>query len=98
MKLITTLLAVAVAVAVVLFAVSNRGAVTLELWPLPYTATIGLYAAVLVAVLVGFFGGAAAMWLAGGAKRRELRRTRRRVKDLEQSLAQAKPDGGSAAA
>ncbi|MCB2106740.1 MAG: DUF1049 domain-containing protein [Rhodobacteraceae bacterium] len=98
MRLITTLIALAVAVAVVLFAISNRATVTLELWPLPYSIDVGIYAAVLVAILIGFVGGAVAMWLAGGAKRRELRQTRRRVKDLEHSLAQAKSDSGSAAA
>lgn len=98
MRLITTLIAIAVAIAVVLFAISNRAVVTLELWPLPYSVDVGVYAAVLIAILVGFVGGAAAMWLAGGAKRRELRRTRRRVKDLEHSLAQAKTDTDSASA
>ena len=99
MRFITTLLALALAILVVLFAVSNRTPVTLEFWPLPYSVDLGLYAAILSGALVGFVVGALAMWWIGGRKRRDLRQTRRKVKDLEKSLAEAtaKAESGSAA-
>lgn len=90
MGIFKTVLAVIFAVAVTLFAVSNRNPVTIELWPLPYRISIDLYAAILLGVLVGFIAGIIGAWLAGGTKRRELRDTKRQVRDLERDLAAAK--------
>ncbi len=87
MKFINTAIAVSVALLVVLFAVSNRQMVTVEVWPFPYQLSLGLYAVILLAVLVGFVAGAIGAWLMGGKRRRELRATRRHVRELEQSLA-----------
>jgi len=98
MGLITTFLAVAFAVAVTLFAVSNREPVTVELWPLPYSVTVGLYAAILFGVLVGFLVGAIATWLAGGRRRRAFRETKRQLREAEKSLALAKQDAAAAEA
>ena len=88
MKFINTIIAVVVALAIILFAVSNRELVTVELWPFPYQLSLGLYAVILLAVLVGFIGGVVGLWLTGSKRRRETRRLRRQVRDLEQSLAQ----------
>ena len=69
------------------FAVSNRQPVSLGFWPLPFLVDLPLYLLVLLLLLVGFVCGAAAIWLAGGRKRRELRRRHRRVEALERELA-----------
>lgn len=98
MGLITTLLAIIFAVAVTLFAVSNREPVTVELWPLPYTVSMGLYAAILLGVLVGFLVGVIATWLAGGRRRRAFRETKRQLREAEKSLALAKQDAAAAEA
>jgi uncharacterized integral membrane protein len=90
MGVLKTLLAVVFAVAVTLFAVSNRNPVALELWPLPYTATIDLYAAVLLAMLFGFIVGLIAAWFAGADRRRAFRDAKRQIRDLEKSAADAK--------
>lgn len=87
MRLINGIIAVIVALLVVLFAVSNRQPVTIEIWPFPYQLALGLYAVILLALAVGFIAGAIGMWLVGGQKRRELRRLRRQTRDLEESLA-----------
>ncbi len=92
MGIFKTIVAVAFAVAVTLFAVSNRNPVTIELWPLPYAVAIDLYAAVLLAVLVGFIAGIIGAWMAGGAKRRAYREASKRVRDLERGLAEAKTE------
>lgn len=97
MGLITTILAVIFAVAVTLFAVSNRAPVTVELWPLPYTVSIGLYAAILLGVLVWFLTGAIAAWLAGGRRRRAFRETKRQLREAEKSLALAKQEAAATA-
>ncbi len=89
MRFVNTVIAVIVALAVILFAVSNRQVVEVTLWPLPFQADMGVYAVVLLAVLVGFIGGLIAAWMAGGGVRRERRRLRGQVRDLEQSLGRA---------
>jgi uncharacterized integral membrane protein len=89
-KLLTTLLAAALALVVILFAVSNRMPVTLEVWPFPFAVTLGLYAVVLLSALLGFLVGVVAHWLMASEQRRELRRRRAQVRDLEQSLARLK--------
>jgi uncharacterized integral membrane protein len=89
-RFINTVIAVIVALAVVLFAVSNRQEVEVTLWPLPFQVNAGVYAVVLVAVLVGFIAGMIATWMAGGGARRERRRLRGQVRDLEQSLGRSK--------
>ena len=44
MRILNTILAMLVAVLVVLFAVSNRTPVVVEIWPFPYQLELGLYA------------------------------------------------------
>ena len=71
------------AVLVVLFAISNREAVTLALWPLPFEAQFGLYVPVLAALLFGFAFGLIASWVLGGAKRKQTRAYKAKIKALE---------------
>ena len=87
MRFFNTFIAVVVALLVVLFAVSNRQRVTVEIWPFPFQISLGLYAVILLAVLVGFIAGAIGAWMTGGKRRRAHRATRRHVKQLEESLA-----------
>jgi uncharacterized integral membrane protein len=95
LRVLNTLLAVIVAVLVVLFAVSNRDPVRVEIWPFPYQLELGLYAVILLAVFVGFAAGLIAAWLSGGKRRRELRALRKEARDLQASLARAKALSGS---
>ena len=46
-----------VGILVVMFAISNRSVVILELWPLPYFVPFPFYGAVLIAAFIGFVGG-----------------------------------------
>jgi len=85
-RFINTAVAVIVALLVVLFAVSNRQLVTVEVWPFPFQVSLGLYAVILLAVLVGFVAGAVGAWMTGAKRRREHRATRKHVKQLEESL------------
>jgi len=87
-RIINSIVAGIVAVLVVLFAVSNRMTVAVEIWPFPYQLALPLYALILLAVLVGFIAGAIGAWMMGSAKRRELRRLRKQVRAMEQSLAE----------
>ena len=91
MKFINSIIAGIVAVLVVLFAVSNRTGVLVEIWPFPWQLALPLYALILLAVLLGFIGGIIAAWMMGGEKRKEQRRLKKQVRALEQSLAE-RPD------
>ena len=82
MRTLNAFLATVFAVLVILFAVSNRGQVDITIWPFPFQATMGVYAVVLLAVLVGFLAGLVAAWLAAAPRRRERKRLRGQVKDL----------------
>ena len=72
----------AVAAVLSLFAASNREAVSLGLWPLPFLVEVPLYLVAFGAAIVGFLTGALAAWIAGAHRRRELRRCRRRSEAL----------------
>jgi lipopolysaccharide assembly protein A len=77
----------AVAAVLSLFAASNRDAVSLGLWPLPFLVGVPLYLVIFGAAIVGFLTGALVAWIAGAHRRRELRRCRRRSDALARELA-----------
>lgn len=87
----------AVAAVLSLFAASNREAVSLGLWPLPFLVGVPLYLVIFGAAIVGFLTGAFAAWIAGGRRRRELRHCRRRSEALAQELAATQSQLPSAA-
>src|SRR3954466_8381374 len=70
MKILFWLSVLIVAAALALFAISNGETVALGFWPAPYLVEAPLYAAVLVALLLGFLLGEFAAWLAGRRLRR----------------------------
>ena len=83
---------------VVLLAVSNLGTVSVEIWPFPFRIEAGLYAVILVAVFAGFVAGSIAAWMGGAERRREVRAARKRLREMEQSLARLKDDAAAARA
>ena len=95
MKLVFWIVVVPVATVLALFAMSNREAVTLGLWPLSFELDLPLYLAILGALLIGFISGVVAVWIAGRHRRRENRRRARRIAALETDLAarEAQPPG-----
>ncbi len=77
---------IVVGILVVLFAISNRSTVMLELWPLPYLIPFPFYGAVLIAAILGFLGGAVVAWFSGGRTRRKARNARQKASGLEKNL------------
>lgn len=75
-----------IGIVVVVFAVSNRGPVPIDLWPLPITLSIPLFIVVLAAVAVGFAGGAIVTWFSAGRVRQRARLARRQVTGMEKDL------------
>ena len=87
MRFLNSFIGIVVAILVVLFAVTNRTEVDVGLWPFPVQITLGLYAVILLAVLVGFIAGVIGAWMMGSQNRRERKRLKAQVRELEQNLA-----------
>src|SRR5215472_16893918 len=97
MRIVYWVLVAATAAVCAAFAISNRPPVSLVLWPLPFAIDLPLYLLVFAVLLIGFVLGAVTAWLGGWRRRRELRRSRRRIGTLEGELAAARPQFGNAA-
>lgn len=74
------------ALALALFAASNREAVTLGFWPFGMAIELPLYLAILLTFFAGLLCGALAAWVGGRHWRREARQRRRRLTALESEL------------
>jgi lipopolysaccharide assembly protein A len=85
-RILGRLVVLACAVILILFAISNREAVSLALWPFPFLVETPLYLFFFLSLLAGGLLGASAAWFAGRDNRRELRRRRRRIEALEREL------------
>lgn len=97
MRIVHWVLIAAGAVVCAAFAISNRPMVSLALLPLPFAIDLPLYLLVFAALLIGFVLGVIATWLGGRHRRRELRRSRRRIGALEGELAASRRRLGNAA-
>lgn len=75
-----------VAVAAIVFAVSNRHTLKADLWPLPFSVDLPVYVAVLVPLALGVLVGGLIAWAAGGRARRAARKERRRARELEEQI------------
>src|SRR3954469_379336 len=75
-----------VALALALFAASNRSPVALGFWPLGLALEMPLYLAILLTFFAGICCGALAAWAGGRHWRREARRRQRRITALESEL------------
>jgi uncharacterized integral membrane protein len=74
-------------VVAVIFAIANREAVTLDLWPLEISIQAPLFILTLGSVAIGLFAGGVTVWFSGGHTRRQARAARRKVAELERELA-----------
>lgn len=71
------LLFVPVGLACAIFAIANRSAVAIDLWPLPQSIDLPLSAVMFGAALIGFLIGAMVTWYGALARRRRVRRAMR---------------------
>ena len=86
MKLFYRLMFIPVAAVFVVFAVANRHALTLDLWPLPLEIDLPVYIAVLGALVAGMVVGGSAQWISDGKWRRRARAGTRKASALERKL------------
>lgn len=85
-KFVFSLVAFCITLVVVLFALSNRQAVDLAFWPLPFSVATPVYLALAGAFLAGFLVGGAAMWVSDSRIRSKARERGRTVKTLERKM------------
>lgn len=69
-----------------IFAVENRGPLTLEIWPLPGVQEMWASVWILGLLAIGIIVGLVIGWLAGGSARRRARRAERLNRTLERQL------------
>jgi len=86
LRLLSWIIMVPVALAVISFAVNNRAVVTVDLWPAPFTMGAPLFAVVLASLVGGVVVGGLIAWLSGGRARRRARANARRAAAAEQEL------------
>ena len=86
MKRFSWILTLPLSLIVIVFALSNRESVTINLWPFELTQPIPLFLILLGALFIGFITGGSIAWLAQSGKRRAGRRARREAKQLSDEV------------
>jgi uncharacterized integral membrane protein len=86
-RLVYWFVTAALALILIVFAVSNREEVSLSFWPFELEKPWPLYLVVLLALFVGFLLGEFVAWVNGRRWRREARARGRRIEALERELA-----------
>ncbi len=86
MKLLSWIIMVPVAFIVIVFAISNRAIIDVDLWPLLAPRAMPLSGIVLGAAGIGFFCGALITWISAARSRRRARQDARRAMVAERAL------------
>ncbi|MPY70275.1 MAG: DUF1049 domain-containing protein [Alphaproteobacteria bacterium] len=91
MRILRRALFIVIALVAVVFAVSNRGTVTLNLWPLPFEAALPVYLVVLGAAGLGLILGVTVSWLAKERMWLRARSAERRADGLQREVTVRRP-------
>jgi uncharacterized integral membrane protein len=83
-----------ITLAVLVFALSNRGPVGLTFWPFDVTIDLPIYLVVLGGLLLGFMLGGFIAWVAGGRVRRQARRLQQETRRQAAEIADLKKRQG----
>ena len=78
-KLLFWIIAIPLALAIIVFAVNNGRVIAIDVWPLPYSPEVPVFAIGLVGLFAGFLFGGIVAWLRAG-------KTRQRNRDLYRRL------------
>lgn len=97
MKHLSWLITLPVTLVVVVFAVSNRTPVEVDLFPLPWRPILPAYLLVLGSMFIGFLIGGMSTWLAGAPYRRRARRLAAEAQVLSRELAEVRRKSNAAA-
>ncbi len=80
---------VPLAVVLTVFAIANRHEATVDLWPMPMTATVPVFLLTLGALGLGLLLGAILFWIPLASWRSRARRREKRIAELEAALEQS---------
>ncbi len=86
MRFLSWIVMVPFTLIVVVFSAVNTRLTSLDLWPLPFTVDLPLFALILSVFVVGFIWGGVISWLSGGAARSRLRGAEARAEEAERQL------------
>ncbi len=89
-RVLSWIVMVPFAIAVVVFSAVNTGLVTLDLWPLPIQLDLPIFTLVLAVFVVGFLWGGLVAWLSAGKARMNARRATSKAEQAERELQYAK--------
>jgi uncharacterized integral membrane protein len=84
--LLSWIIMIPTAIAVIVFAAFNRGGINVDFWPFPYAITVPLFSVVLASLLVGFCLGGLVAWVSAGRYRRQSRALARQLTAAERDL------------
>ncbi len=90
MKYLRWIVTIPLAVAIVVFSVSNRGSVLVDPWPLGESLFVPLYVLVFGAAAAGFLAGSTLQWLSHAPARLQSRRKSGQIGKLEAELGKLK--------
>ncbi len=82
MKYLIWIIFLPIAVVLIVFGVSNRASVPVDLWPFSLIIEVPLFALLIGALLSGVIWGGVSTWLRAGSARREARQNAREVRSL----------------
>lgn len=83
MKLVVWIVGVPLLLVAAFFAIANREAVTVSLWPFADPISLPLFAAIVGPLYIGVIIGAIAAWWSGRRARKRARQERRRADGLQ---------------
>lgn len=86
MRLINWILLFPLVLIALSFAVSNRGDITLTLWPLPFAVDLPIVFFGFLMILVGFLLGGFASWKGGQNSRKVARENKKKANDLDREV------------
>ena len=78
-KTVVWIIAACCAVFIVTFSLANRTLIEIDIWPLPITQQVPLFALLLACIGIGILWGGFAAWLSAGTARRKAREAKRRA-------------------
>jgi uncharacterized integral membrane protein len=85
-RYLSWIISIPIALLAISFAVSNREAIDLTVWPLPFVLAAPVYLLVLLTLVLGFIVGGLVAWGGQHHHRREARRSRERIRQLTAEL------------
>ncbi len=86
MRWLSWILLLPLCVAVVVFSISNRTVIKVDLWPLAYIVELPVFAIMLVSLLFGFVLGGVIAWTSGAKNRSKARSVARDATSARREL------------